>query len=89
MGKLKTWFNKLTKPQQVAVLVAILGFLGLVLSAILTGVFSIAVAKINNSEPPAPSQPHFRNPEVERLNAEISDFLKTIDNTTESDTNQN
>jgi len=88
MRKLTTWFKKLTKPQQVTifctVLAAIISVFGLVLPSIITGISSIIVASINKSKPPSPTiiSP---NPEVERINAEISEYIKEIDNKPESD----
>jgi len=90
MGKPKTWFKKLTPPQ--------LKFFGIIGGAVITAISIIIVALINKCEVPPvpppvppPAPPPIitsQNPKVERLNAEISDYLKKIDNIPESDTNQ-
>ena len=75
MGQLKDWINKLSK-KQIALLIALVG-----------GISTIIVAIINKCElPSSPPIPIIsQHPEVERINKEISEYLKEIDNKPESD----
>lgn len=80
MGKLINWFMKLSKNQKIAILVP----LGV---ALISGITKIIVAEINKRDSPSPHSPPIisRHHEVERINNEISEYLKEIDNKTESD----
>jgi len=78
MRKLITWFKNLKTPQAT--------FLGLIGAAIITGFFLL----INKCELPSSSKLPIisQHPEVERINKEISEYLKEIDNKLESDINE-
>jgi len=79
MKKLFTWFKNLKTPQAT--------FLGLIGAAIIGGIFSIIIVEIKKSvsSSPPPFQKIIQHPEVERINKEISVYLKEIDDKPESD----
>jgi len=76
MRQLINWFKKLTKNQQITLIASIIGGISIIIAAV-----------INKCELPQLHKPPVisQHSDVERINKEISEYLKEIDNKQESD----